>query len=368
MISFFKDLIKRKTILALPKKVDIIIFGHFTKNFCTKKKASFLILKDQLYLIIFIKALIRYIFKKRKISKSVVDFYFIELIDYISPKIAIGNEINKNIFKFKKYFPNKVSIGYQLVHWSNIHKFLIKKYFGDKKNYSCDYFLTFNKNSLKYLNFIKTNFIVSGSVKNNFNLVLKKKKIYDLLLISDYRDLKKFNLKDKHSVQVKKKYYNYFSKILFCINKVAKQNNLKICVAFASKREEKKQYNFFNQEYNFFNKNLQKFEIGDKPAHELAAKSKMVISFWSTLGFEIFSQNKKVLFLSPNFSDYWNVFPKKNGFNWYQSINQKKIYKKIVDNLEINDNQWLKKTQKFRSFFHFDPKNLALNDILRKNI
>ena len=59
---------------------------------------------------------------------------------------------------------------------------------------------------------------------------------------------------------------------------------------------------------------------------------------------------------------------KKNGFNWYQSINQKKIYKKIVDNLEINDNQWLKKTQKFRSFLHFDPKNLALNDIVRKNI
>jgi len=41
----------------------------------------------------------------------------------LSPKLAIGHEINFTIFKFKKFFPEKTAIAYQFVHWRNIHMF-----------------------------------------------------------------------------------------------------------------------------------------------------------------------------------------------------------------------------------------------------
>ena len=174
MLSLLKYLLRKRIIFNYPKKVKVVIFGSFVKKFSFGNNISYLIINDEIYFKIFLKALVNFLFKKKRFN-SLNDFYFYELIKYTSPSVAIGNEINKNIFKFKKFFPQKISIGYQLVYWSNIHKFLIKEYFGNKKDYACDYFLIFSKKSLKYLNFIKTNFIISGSIKNNFNYLSKKK-------------------------------------------------------------------------------------------------------------------------------------------------------------------------------------------------
>ena len=94
------------------------------------------------------------------------DLYFCEIIKVISPKVAIGNEINFNIFKFKKFFPKKIAIGYQCVQWGEISKARFKEWFS-MRPLICDYFFVFDKESKKKLNFIKSKFIISGSVRNN---------------------------------------------------------------------------------------------------------------------------------------------------------------------------------------------------------
>ena len=70
------------------------------------------------------------------------------------------------------------------------------------KNLVCDYFFVYDKDSQKILNFIKTKFIVSGSVRNNEILRKKRKhKKYDVMFISEYRDKEKIKefLKKKQS-------------------------------------------------------------------------------------------------------------------------------------------------------------------------
>ena len=40
----------------------------------------------------------------------------------------------------------------------------------------------------------------------------------------------------------------------------------------------------------------------------------------------------------PNF--YWNFFPRKSGFNWYQGLNKKKIKNKILKILKLKEKKW----------------------------
>ena len=118
-----------------------------------------------------------------------------------------------------------------------------------------------------------------------------------------------------------------------------------------------------------YKKYLGDYIAGNEPAHILASKSKMVISFWSTLGFELLAQKKRVLFLSPKFTDFWDKFPSINGFNWSQELDQEKILKKISNNFLKSEKQWLQQTKKLRSsIIHFDPNNTILKNIIRDNI
>ena len=89
------------------------------------------------------------------------EIYFQELVKSFSPAIGIGDEINKNIFKFKKFFPDKLAIGYQIVNRSN----LTGNNTEQKKK--LDYFLIFNKKAKKYYKDIDAKFLISGSLKNN---------------------------------------------------------------------------------------------------------------------------------------------------------------------------------------------------------
>ena len=83
----------------------------------------------------------------------------------------------------KKFFPEKTAIVYQFVHWRNIHKDHAKRIL--PKNVNCDYFFVFDQKSKKFLNFLKTKFIISGSVKNNEISTSKRKKLYDIMFISE---------------------------------------------------------------------------------------------------------------------------------------------------------------------------------------
>ena len=116
MLNFIRYIIFEKKIFFFhPRiKVDVLIFGRLNSKLELGKKAKLFELNDQIYLFIFIKCLFYFLLKSKK--NTLGEIYFKEVINLFSPKIAIGDEINSNIFKFKKFFPNKKAIGFQIVN------------------------------------------------------------------------------------------------------------------------------------------------------------------------------------------------------------------------------------------------------------
>lgn len=361
-------LLNKKLNLFNPKKTDVLFFGKPNLNLNFKNKIKHFELHNQLYLQIFLKSFLKHIFLEKENIKSI---YFKELMKKLDPKIVVGDEINENIFKFKKNFPKKKAICYQIVNWSNMHKTHLKKNFliKDKK---CDYFLLFNKNHKKYFKHIKAKFVNVGSFKNNFKPLKKKKFIYDILFISEYRPtiLQKIHYKDKMTLSIKKN-YNYFTTIVLeAIKELIIEKKLKLAIALSSSRSEKKIQNYKKKEVNFFKNTVQNFPTYRQDAYSLIEKSKVVVSTWSTLGVEIYAQKKKIMFITPRFlkNFNWSFYPRAEGLNWYQGINKKKIKDKIMYLYSLNEKKWKRIYNKNNFGLEFDLGNKKFMKIIYKEL
>ena len=369
MLDFLKYIFQNKKIYFLypEQNIDILVFGRVNLNLNFGKKIKIFELNDQVYIPIFLKSIIIFL---KDASYSLKELYFKELVKSFSPAIGIGDEINKNIFKFKKFFPNKLAIGYQIVNRSN----LTGNNTEQKKK--LDYFLIFNKKAKKYYKDIDAKFLISGSLKNNEKPLKNKKKIFDIMFISEFRPkvfekIKAENDKKNKLIQgIKENFYNHIESVLGVIDSVVKEKKLKICIALASNRTEKKKQNFMQKEINFFSNKIKNISLPNDNSYELADKSHLVISMWSTLGAELFAQNKKVLFLAPKFhkSIYWDFFPRKNGFNWQQDLKKKEIKEKIIKLLNINEKNWEKTLKVSKYGILFDKKNKLLKNIVTKKL
>ena len=371
IVSLLKILAKKRYFINNPKKVELLIFGNTLKYFKIKK--NIFILNDQINLGLLIKSILKSIINGDFVFKNLNELYFCEVIKVLSPKIALGNEINLNIFKFKKLFPNKIAIAYQCVHWNKLLEGSLRERL-NYKNLVCDYFFVYDKDSQKILNFIKTKFIVSGSVRNNEILRKKRKhKKYDVMFISEYRDKEKINefLKKKQS-----KVYRilatetllFQSFILKALNNLCKKNNLKICVALAGNRLEKKQSVNIENEKKFLNDNISNFDTETISSYELAEKSKMVITFMSTLGKELLAKKHKVMFVL--YSKYKSInqkyLPNKNGKYWYKGKLENLLEQKILQLLKLEEKKWTSYLKKNNLSYEYDKGNSKLKNLIIK--
>ena len=61
---------------------------------------------------------------------KISEIYFENLVKQINPKIGIGHEMDKKIFLFKKFLPDKFSLGYQhsFIFEGAINSFYKKKF------------------------------------------------------------------------------------------------------------------------------------------------------------------------------------------------------------------------------------------------
>ena len=286
----------------------------------------------------------------------------------MSPKVALGNEINFNIFKFKKFFPDKVAIAYQCVQWGEFQKRRLSEWL-KMRPLICDYFFVFDKESQKILNFVKSKFIISGSVRNNEIITKKKKKKkYDIMFISEFRD-KKGLVKKTSSKLIKllgRESLTFQSFILKVLSDLAQENNLKVCVSLASNRPEKKDSISDSNEKNFLHKNISKFYSEPVTSYELAEKSKIAIHFHSTLGKELLARNHKVMFVL--YSKFKSInkkyLPNKLGKYWYKGKDIKFLKKKIIHLIKLNEKQWLSYLKKNNIGYEFDPENKKLKKLI----
>ena len=247
-------------------------------------------------------------------TRKISEIYFENLVKQINPKIGIGHEMDKKIFLFKKFLPDKFSLGYQhsFIFEGAINSFYKKKF--QKKN--LDYYFVYDDRSKKIMSrFIKSKYIITGSIKVNEKLKYLNKlrgKKYDIAFVSRFRSFKN------------KKSNNYDLFLVKIIYEYCIKNNLNFVIIFASKRKDKEEVvNFYKREKEFYDSAIHSYEIGNQDGLYVSKQSKLTICTNSNLGYELLFTNHKVTFFCDE-SEPFKFFDKKQGFIWYNGRNSKK--------------------------------------------
>jgi surface carbohydrate biosynthesis protein len=372
-----KTLLKKKIFLKTPRCVDLLIFGNTIKSLNLNKKNVY-ILEDQIFIQTLAKSFYKFLLNGNLSLTNLKEIYFYETIKAISPKVALGNEINLNIFKFKYFFPKKKAIAYQCVQWGTILKERLKDHL---KNFKypliCDYFFVYDKESQNIFNFVKTKFIISGSVRNNEISSKKiKKKKYDIMFISEFRDDLGVNKLKNQQGKIKKKLklveflirnsLEYQGFILKTLDRLQRKYNLKVCIALASKRLEKKDNVNVLNEKKFLNKYIKKFSIETLSSYQLAECSKISITFMSTLGKELLARNHKVMFVlyEKLKSVSKKYLPNSSGKYWYKGKDQNLLEIKILNLIKMKPIEWTHYLNKKNIGYIFDEKNKKLKNLI----
>ena len=339
------SILQRKFVFKKNPKVDLLILDdNFSKLNFSKNKYHVLRHDEELHLKILLKAVLKK-FTTNKIQ-SFSDLYFKLLIDSFDPKVALGHDMNNKIFRFSKLFPEKISIAYQFAYIfkKDINDFYRKNFTGQKVNY----YIVYDKRSKHVMKkFVKSNFIINGSIKINERNPKKKKKKFDIMFISSFRNLEKTR-KNEHD--------GFFVKIL---DEYCQKNNKKFCIALSSNREDKKNKILNTDEINYFKKYSKSFKVTNLDSITLSEFSELCVCSNSNLGYELLLAKMKILFLGM-INEKLKFFENNNGPFWYFGNNKNKIEKKINNLLEFKQKRWLsllsKKNKKVEKL-NFDLKN-----------
>jgi len=366
------NIFKKKIVFKPYSKVDLVLLDQN----CSRLSFDFLKCKTinsneiNIYHLFF--SFLKYIFDF-KLDKKLSQFYFIEIIKSLDPKIGLGCDIDYKICSFIKFFPQKISIIYQFSNQNfnykeTFSKKHIYKFFKKNKKIKCDYFFIWDKKYKEYFDFFDTKFIVNGSTRNNEVSTRIQKKIYDIMLISQFRyPVKSYYGTNRHylSMRVQDATVSYVSKIL---ENMRKKFKLKIAIALASGRLEKKNKINKNQEIDFFKRDIKSFTTSIMSSSELAEKSKVVICIHSTLGPELLSRGHKVLFLNPDhFFFDTNVVKKYDHSMYCNAFSEKVIIEKINQLIKVPYSTWKRKIKKNIFNIQFDEDNKILKNLI-KNI
>ena len=382
MLNKIKLFFEKKWIFKKITKSDFLIIEHDNSNFILKylpvNKTQILSFKIlNLYIIL------KILFSKRKISKL---NYFIQAIELIKPNLVITMIDNDtNFYRLKKYFPNKKFISIQNGYRTEpIKTYKIKK--GEKL--SCDIIFCFGKQNINYYkSFINTKVITSGSLKNNLisKKNLKKKKV--ITYISEFRPL------DENT---KINFYNVGS-IYWGENLASEKKMLEIASEYCRKKNitfnilgryhdeilAQKERDYFQNiiKNNNFHYIKSKIDIQNSKnllfSYNFLKTSQIILSMSSSLGYEFFSRNNKMIFFSRKFykseklSKYykfgWPSVKKDKGFFYSNEISDKEMSRLAKNVIECSQNKWIKiQNQYQKNLISFDFKNNKIKKELRR--
>ena len=331
---------KLTNIILFSKKLDINLLKYPKKSIVLDKKNlrsenlkfknSFLLCTryEEVFLSILLKVIIKKILNPRK---NVQKNYIIEIIKILKPKYIITlTDYNYEFYELKQNFPNIKFIFFSVSKRSNGTLLEMKKNFKIKKN--IDFMCMWGKNDRNYYShFLKSKFLVSGSIRNNLYKKQKfKSNSRDIVFISQYRDNKKFLSK-----------HIYYAKILLSkIQEYCNRNGSNFYVYGC------KDNNFKYKEISWFNKILldknyiflENKNTEDDSSYNISKKFSKFVCFSSSLGWELAARNNKVIFftgkkfLPKKFIFNESPFLKGNGPIWTTKFDQKNI-EKLLDYL-----------------------------------
>ena len=121
-------------------------------------------------------------------------------------------------------------------------------------------------------------------------------------------------------------------------------------------------------EIDFYSRDIKNFYHEDISSYELAEKSEMVITINSTLGSELLSRNKKILFIDllHFFGSAHAPFTStKEDFFYYKGQDPEVIKKKIDHILQIKNDEWIKMLNESSFKMKFDQNNSILKKLVK---
>ena len=285
-------------------------------------------------------------------------FYSINFIEYVGPKIII-TFLNNDIFfyKLKNYFKGIIFIAIQ-----NGYRFKKDDLFGlnlKKKSLSCDYIFCFGSNvAKKYNHIFNSKIIIHGSTKNNLVKNKSQKKNWCLFISS-------YGLGGNDNEDL----------ILPMLEEYCNKNNLVLKIL--CRLQEQEEINYFNSFKFISNKNIIR-NLGNKKfynSYKILDKSKISISMNATLGYENLARGGRTLFINVKTRDLncksflsfgWPKKFKNEGKFWLNSINKKKIFKRLDFLLNSSNSKWnLIHKRYIKQIMNVDKKNKKLNSIIK---
>ncbi len=319
----------------------------------------------------FFKTILNWTIRSEK-SLGLKEIYKRNLYRSFHPKIIISHHINKRSFESKYLCPEIISMTYQFGFVTEHAKYLKDL---ESKNSRCDYFFVFHekdKNTLcKYFN---SNFIISGSVRNN-EMILNEKKTKDnfITYISEFKNKPKNLNPEKYKYQ--KFVYNYQTKseqiILNILAEFCKKNKKKLTIALRSNRSDKNYKIKKIDEIKYYEELIgDKFKYFDLNSYEVAQNSELTVCIGSNLGIELLSRNFKVFFI-PFFGNYnkAQIYPYFDNLNcpFIHNQNEKDLIVKKLNNLiNLNIDEWKKIIKTYAKQIMFDPQNLILKNKIKE--
>lgn len=389
ILTIFNLITKKKLKFNLIKKSEVLFLEGNYSNLSFKNYRVGVLDLNQIYFFYFFKAFLLYFLKNKKKLK-LIHLYKQILYRSSNAKLAIDHNLTGRAPELKKLCPEIKIIIYQVGFFEPYNKLILSLRKLISANYKAsDFFFIFSKTELPTIKQIGLNInkkiITAGSVKNNeIPIILKKKKIYDIMYISqhivpgsnfDFIYPKK-KISNQNIGLINHNKDEAF--IIKTIDEYCKKYKKKSIIALRSLRKER--YNKFNlnHEVDHIEKALKKkFMITYKSSWDLADVSKLIVTNCSTMGFELRSRGLNVLFLplENNISKKYGVdkrstlFPQDDEINICREYNKELIFKKM--NFLLNLDKKLKKSPHFKrqiNLLKYDDKNSILKGLVKKLI
>lgn len=370
-----------KKVFFAPQKKNYLLFnkGSEVLTFLLKKNYQILpTLQQEINFYILFK-----IFLKLKFTS--LDYYK-EYIRIIQPRIIITFIDNDLIFYRIKFFFKNISfiviqngVRDNYSDSNSADNLTISKIY--KNKLFCDLVCLVGEQEKKFYKFIKTRFVVVGSVLNNevykkTNNFANKKKLIGF--ISQYRYIKSSIFLDLLDLKEKKFHNQHFYKnepfMLSVLADYCIKNNYKLVIIghyYKNSNESHQEHNFYKFIFKKFI-NLKWSLLAKKNIfsnYHLIHKPSLLISFDSTLGLEALARGIKVFrFQRQMFKRCQNawIYSKTNGKFFSRNFDKKEVFKKF-DNIFSKTNYKPFKYYnniKLSSLIKFDPGNTIIKKII----
>lgn len=375
-INFSKILLFSKFQFSLPLEKKVLIYDSDSyfhlKSFFNKsdielfdvrhltRKNQKINLRIALYLLV-----------NFKLSKeNYIKAYF----QSVNPRIIITSIDNHKNFYLLKNFYNKA----KYISVQNAMRTTKKDIFAElnelkmnKKEYSCDYICTFNKDFGKlYQSFCSTNILCTGSILSNNCKIIKRKKLkFQILYISTYRTGADNETFLQNPLTTNKEYRKKEIKLIKLISTYAKMNKLTFHVLGAKNSYKQEEKEFFtsivgNKNYNFIPRTI------NRNSYKMVDQSDLIFSTDSTLGYEAASRGNKVLFFSVrpnkkrlNSSKFaWPVKKKNKGNFWTDQVHYDEIIR--IKRFFNNKKSYAIKNE-MKNIMTYKKNNLELKKLIK---